>query len=100
MKPCCRYGRFCQQNTETSRKLAAEIVRGDDEMFKLFTEIAHRYQYRQGGYTRIIRSRVRVIDAAQLAHIESHAFLHRFHRHPRSLGSSIAPVNCVPHGRL
>ena len=93
-------GRFWQQNTDRSRELAAKIVRGDDEVFKLFTEMAHRYQFRQGGYTRIIRSRVRLIDAAQLAYIESNVFPLPLSRHPRSLGSSIASVNCVPLDRL
>ena len=49
---------------------AAAIVRGDDVMHKLFTTMAERYRHREGGYTRVLRSRTRANDAAQMAYIE------------------------------
>ena len=39
-------------------------------MHKLFGEMAERYQERDGGYTRILRTRTRPNDAAQMAYIE------------------------------
>ncbi|GAY58463.1 hypothetical protein CUMW_187150 [Citrus unshiu] len=39
---------------------AAAFVRGDDVIHKLFTELAYRYKDRAGGYTRLLRSRIRV----------------------------------------
>ena len=42
----------------------------DAAMYKLFGEMAERYREREGGYTRIIRTRTRPNDAAQMAFIE------------------------------
>ncbi len=39
-------------------------------MHKLFTEFAERYKGRQGGYTRVLQTRRRPNDAAQMAYIE------------------------------
>jgi large subunit ribosomal protein L17 len=39
-------------------------------MQKLFGELADRYKERDGGYTRILRTRRRPNDAAQMAFIE------------------------------
>lgn len=58
------------KGSEESRKRASEFVRGDDELFKVFTELAQRYKFREGGYTRILRSRIRANDSAKLAYIE------------------------------
>ena len=45
-------------------------MRGDAELHKLFTVMAQRYAEREGGYTRVLRSRRRANDCAQMAFIE------------------------------
>ena len=46
------------------------MVRTDEVLHKLFTVMAQRYANREGGYTRLLRSRRRTNDAAQMAYIE------------------------------
>lgn len=60
---------YLQSNLHARRK-AAEIVRGDDVLHKLFTEMAQRYKHRQGGYTRVLQTGQRPNDAARMAVIE------------------------------
>ncbi|KAL0027424.1 hypothetical protein WJX77_000105 [Trebouxia sp. C0004] len=61
---------IAKENNLHARRKAAEIVRGDDVMHKLFTEIAERYKHRQGGYTRVLQTGQRPNDAAHMAVIE------------------------------
>lgn len=59
-----------------ARRLAASMIRfekAEDGQFaiqKLFSEIATKYQDRNGGYTRVLKTTVRRGDATQMAIIE------------------------------
>lgn len=53
-----------------ARRRAAAVLRGDLELHKLFTILAERYKDRAGGYTRVLRTRIRQGDAAPMAFIE------------------------------
>jgi large subunit ribosomal protein L17 len=53
-----------------ARRQAASVIRDGEIVAKLFGGLAERYQARPGGYTRVLKSRVRVGDAAPLSIVE------------------------------
>ena len=53
-----------------ARRRAQGILFDEAATHKLFTTLAERYKDRDGGYTRIMRTRVRAGDVAQMAYIE------------------------------
>jgi len=56
--------------TLPARRRALSFLRDKEIVSKLFGEVAGRYRNRSGGYTRTIKTRRRVGDAAELVAIE------------------------------
>jgi large subunit ribosomal protein L17 len=53
-----------------ARRRALRVIREREVAAKVFDELADRYRSRAGGYTRVVKSRTRVGDAAPLAIVE------------------------------
>jgi large subunit ribosomal protein L17 len=53
-----------------ARRQALAVIRTEDMTSKVFGELAERYRARAGGYTRVLKSRVRVGDAASMSIVE------------------------------
>jgi large subunit ribosomal protein L17 len=53
-----------------ARRRAARVVRSAEVTGKLFAELADRYRERPGGYTRVLKVRTRVGDAAPISLVE------------------------------
>ena len=53
-----------------SRRIAAKKIHDAEILQKLFSEVGPRFQHRNGGYTRVVKSRNRKGDCAPLSVIE------------------------------
>jgi large subunit ribosomal protein L17 len=53
-----------------ARRRALRVIRDRDVATKVFTDLAERYRERNGGYTRVLRLRTRVGDAAPMSLVE------------------------------
>ena len=59
-----------KQGDLLARRRALGFLRSKDVVARLFAEVAERFRDRPGGYTRMIKTRRRVGDAAKLVAIE------------------------------
>jgi len=59
-----------KEGSLAARRRAAAYIMSRDTVSKLFSDIAPRFLERQGGYTRLIRTRVRIGDGAKMAVVE------------------------------
>lgn len=59
-----------KQGTLHARRRALSFLRSKEVVAKLFSDVAARFKNRPGGYTRTVKTRQRVGDAAELVAIE------------------------------
>jgi len=59
-----------KQGTLPARRRALGFLRSKSVVSKLFDDVAARFKDRPGGYTRIIKTRRRIGDAAEMVAIE------------------------------
>jgi large subunit ribosomal protein L17 len=59
-----------KDGTLQARRQALTFIRSKDVVSKLFSDVAPRFKDRPGGYTRMVKTRRRIGDAAKLVAIE------------------------------
>ena len=59
-----------KEGTLPARRQTLAFIRSKDVVSKLFSDVAPRFKDRPGGYTRMVKTRRRVGDAAKLVAIE------------------------------
>lgn len=59
-----------KRGTLHARRRALRVVRSKQVTGKLFSDLAERYRERPGGYTRVVKARYRVGDAAPMSIVE------------------------------
>jgi large subunit ribosomal protein L17 len=59
-----------KEGTLPARRQALSFIRSKDVVSKLFSDVAPRFKDRSGGYTRMVKTRRRIGDAAKLVAIE------------------------------
>jgi large subunit ribosomal protein L17 len=59
-----------KEGTLPARRQALAFIRSKDVVSKLFSDVAVRFKDRPGGYTRTVKTRRRIGDAAKLVAIE------------------------------
>lgn len=59
-----------RKNSIANRRLVFQKLASDNDVKKMFDEIAPKYKERQGGYVRIIKTTPRKSDVAKMAFIE------------------------------
>ncbi|HEY4506534.1 MAG TPA: 50S ribosomal protein L17 [Candidatus Paceibacterota bacterium] len=61
---------LAKKDTPSSRRVLVSRLGGSDQVKKLFSTVASKYQERKGGYTRITKIPRRLSDGSKMAVIE------------------------------
>lgn len=80
-----------KEGTLPARRRALAFIRSKDVVSKLFSDVAGRFKDRQGGYTRMVKTRRRIGDGAEMVAIELVAMVEKAASAP-SVPATTAPA--------
>mgnify|MGYP003336884607 CR=1 FL=1 len=81
-----------KEGTLPARRRALAFIRSKDVVSKLFSDVAGRFQDRQGGYTRMVKTRRRIGDGAEMVAIELVAMAEKAASKAPSVPAPTAPA--------
>lgn len=81
-----------KEGTLPARRRALAFIRSKDVVSKLFSDVAGRFKDRQGGYTRMVKTRRRIGDGAEMVAIELVAMMEKGASKAPSVPATTAPA--------
>lgn len=81
-----------KEGTLPARRRALAFIRSKDVVSKLFSDVAGRFKDRQGGYTRMVKTRRRIGDGAEMVAIELVAMAEKAASKAPSVPAPTAPA--------
>ncbi len=81
-----------KEGTLPARRRALAFIRSKDVVSKLFSDVAGRFKDRQGGYTRMVKTRRRIGDGAEMVAIELVAMVEKAASKAPSVPATTAPA--------
>jgi len=81
-----------KEGTLPARRRALAFIRSKDVVSKLFSDVAGRFKDRQGGYTRMVKTRRRIGDGAEMVAIELVAMVEKASSKAATVPSTTTPV--------
>lgn len=81
-----------KEGTLPARRRALAFIRSKDVVSKLFSDVAGRFKDRQGGYTRMVKTRRRIGDGAEMVAIELVTMVEKASSKAATVPSTTTPV--------
>ncbi len=81
-----------KEGTLPARRRALAFIRSKDVVSKLFSDVAGRFKDRQGGYTRMVKTRRRIGDGAEMVAIELVTMVEKASSKAAALPAATTPV--------
>ena len=81
-----------KEGTLPARRRALAFIRSKDVVSKLFSDVAGRFKDRQGGYSRMVKTRRRIGDGAEMVAIELVAMAEKVASKAPSVPATTAPA--------
>ena len=81
-----------KEGTLPARRRALAFIRSKDVVSKLFSDVAGRFKDRQGGYTRMVKTRRRIGDGAEMVAIELVTMLEKASSKSATVPAATTPV--------